>query len=360
MSRKLILGIISQKPELIEQSTELYQRDVLFNIRQNIDPKRIFGQVKKQIHDSAISASDTVKMLDRITDKNYSNHAGLGEIAGFLKAQLEREAQRSLQEHPLLVAKTSRRTIDLSISYGKYGCCAFWGVVEQEEHYRANLDSRYHASTLYLADPEIGLLFHYMKKENIAGSIRESNPDIDDKPVGVIILADLLGSELDHEANLENKIKPNPQKRTQERILLVDSIEAYRPAHDSRFPDNPLRSMKNDTWRRLTYNSLFEIAKDIGASKILYNTDFWNEGGNTFTNYLLKRLSADAIDFKKDARVALRKEGGRKFIPPYYKDGFGFFLDSLIPHDSEHFTGVHAIKGNYDGSGTATGILIKV
>jgi len=333
MTRQLVLGIISRKNEVRERSFELYQEEILDQIRACIKPERIFAHVNGHLEGEP-NAQKTEAILDILSDKSITNNSRLDEIIVFLRNGLRNPD--TITEYQSLVARLNKRTIDLSRSYGKHGCCAFWGTGEQNIEYQLDLSSRYHASVLYLADPEIGLLFDHVEYKNDLGL-----------PVGVVIMASMLG-------------KPaHSSSQKEERILLVDSTETYRPKYDTRFPDQPLREMKNDIWRRINYNALFKIAEDIGAEKIFYNPVFWNEGGNTFTNYFLKRAQNEGLD-PKETIMHLRKEGGRKFIPPYYWDPFGFFLDCIIPKDSKHFCGEHAIKGSYDGEGTAKGWVIEL
>ena len=335
MARKLVLGLISRKLEIIKSSHEFYQPELLNKIRENINPRRIFKQVEQDLKDEP-TTEKTNRLLKTITNSEYSNHNLLNNIADFILTGVK--DHKILNQKKSLITRTNERTIDLSISHSRYGCCAFWGIVEKELSYRKDLDSRYHASTLYLADPEIGIIFHHV----------ENNGDAD-IPAGAIITVDMIGR------NTGNGVKL-------EKVLLVDSIEAYRPDWDTkRFPNNPLREMKNDIWRRLTYNSIFQAAKDIGASKIVYNENFWNEGGNTFTNYLYTRMKEENIEFHRNQLFHLKKEGGKKFLPKYFEYDFGYFIDCIIPHDYEHYSGAHATKGNWNCEGQAkvTAINLK-
>jgi hypothetical protein len=351
MTRKLVLGLISRKPEIVLESYEFYQPDVLQKIANSIGTTRIYNRVKDLIGNTPSKNPDenkanTRKILETIINPECSNNSTLNQIAYFILKNLDDPS--IIQSPKTLVTRTSERTIDLSISYGKHGCCAFWGIVEREEHYRRNLDSRYHSSTLYLTDPEIGLIFHYI--DNIPGQDGDKNT-----PTGVVITSRMIGENI---TKGSTRILGESKK---EKVLLVDSIEAYRPDWDrTRFPDNPLREMKNDIWRRLTYNTLFQVAKDIGASKILYNTDFWNEGGNTFTQYMTSRMENEGINFQYDQKFHVKKESGRKYIPSYYTDNFGYFIDCITPQDSEHFEGAHAIKGNMNCEGIANVISIDL
>ncbi|HIH25012.1 TPA: hypothetical protein HA251_08320 [Candidatus Woesearchaeota archaeon] len=327
MARMLALGIISSDERLREKSHELYQEDVLRAIRSSIDRKRVYGNIKRYLNSD--DPADAAAMLDAMANPRLSNNNQLRSMTEFVRRRIAGE------DGPVtsLVARTNERTIDLSRSFGRYGCCAFWGTGEQEIRYQMDLDSRYHASVLYLADPEIGLLFNHLEKD---GKL--------DIPSGVVIMASMLESDPSTEGS-------------ERRALLIDSVEAYRPSWDRRFPDNPLREMKNDIWRRQNYNAILGIAADIGADAIVYNDDFWNEGGNTFTRYFLERAREDGHTAIKRA-VSLRKEGGRSFIPPYYRDNFGFFLDCITPKENYH--DYHAVQGSMDGCGNTTAWVVDL
>lgn len=334
MARQLVLGIISRKEHLRLQSFQYYQPEVLDTIRTSIRPEKIFTRVNGQLKGNPTHEKASV-ILDVLTDSSIQNNSRLINIADFLKQGLAEPS--SFNKYKSLVARLNKRTIDLSRSHGRFGCCAFWGTGEQNLEYQLDLGSRYHTSVLYLADPEIGLLFNHIEdKEGQKGL-----------PAGAVIMASMLSRN------------PEESESREEKTLLIDSVEAYRPDWDSRFPDNPLRKMKNNIWRRVNYNSIFMAAQDIGATRLFYNPDFWNDGGNTFTNYFLNRARSEGRSLKKQS-LHLRKPGARKYIPSYYHEPFGFLLDCIIPHDRKHYKGVHAIKGNHNGKGIAKGWAIDL
>lgn len=333
ITRHLVLGIISKKDQLVKESSEFFQEDVLRSIRESIRPEKIFAKVNGQLKGKP-TKKKALDIINILSDPSIQNNNKLKDIISFLKEGLLNPS--SLEDYQSLVARLNKRTIELSRSHGMYGCCAFWGTGEQSLEYQLDLSSRYHTSVLYLTDPEIGLLFDHIETQ---GKL--------DIPTGAVIMASMLS-------------KPTETTANEERTLLVDSIEAYRPSYDTRFPNNPLREMNNDIWRRVNYNAIFKIAEDIGATKLFYNPEFWNEGGNTFTNYFTKRAKSEGRNVTKQT-LHLRKEGGRKFIPDYYWDPFGFFIDCIIPHDYKHFpNGEHAVKGNMEGKGIAKGLVIDL
>jgi len=333
LTRQLVLGIISRKEHLLQESFEFYQEDVLRNIRASIRPERIFNRVNGHLKGKP-TPENASGILDTLNDTSVQSNRALGDIVNFLRKGLADPS--SLEGYKSLVARLNKRTINLSRSHGRFGSCAFWGTGEQSLEHQLDLSSRYHTSVLYLADPEIGLLFDHVEDKHKL-----------DIPTGAVIMASMLSKQ------------PYESTTCEERTLLIDSTEAYRPDYDSRFPNNPLREMKNDIWRRINYNSILKIAEDIDATRLFYNPHFWNEGGNTFTNYFLKRANAEGLNVEEQT-LHLRKEGGRKYIPNYYWDPFGFFIDCLIPQDSKNFCGEHAIKGSYDGKGTATGWVVDI
>ena len=356
MLRLLVTGIISDVQEKKQESATLYQPEFLHSLRSSINRKRLYAAVKDsliEISSKQESLSSEEPSLSEDSQEKYSalkrtitalrnpklvNNKKLDAVTELIAQEiLNRETGKnssitnsSITNQQFLVARTNRRTIDLSRDNGCYGCCAFWGTGEGEEHHRLDIHSRYYASQLYLADPEIGLLFTHIEKNNALSS-----------PTGVIIMASLLAKQIF-----------GAQTGREERILLVDSIEAYRPKGDSRFPNHSLREFNNDAWRRINYNALFGIAKDIGAEKIVYNDEFWNQGGNTFTNYFLERTEA------QKQTLSVRKENARTYIPDTFVDRFGFFLDALLR--PEDYRGEHAIRGSYDCSGTVAGWVVDV
>jgi len=320
--RYLALGIISRKEEIVEKSYEFFQKEILLNFRDSASPERIFAALNGHLKGEPTSEK-AQGILNVLSDKNYINNRILDNMIMFFEKGM---GQKQLKLSSL-VTRFNKRTIDLSRGNNRFGCCAFCGSGEGREEYQMNINSRYYSSILYLADPEIGLLFSHIDNK---GSLSQ--------PAGVMIMASMLGKE--------------EEKKTEERYLLIDSVEAYRPDYVGSFPDHPLREMKADIWRRTFYNAIQPIAKDIGATKIFYNDDFWNEGGKTFTNFFLERADA------RKQKVLLVKEGSRSFIPDYYVDKFGFFFDCIMP--PENYDGAHAIKGNLKGKGTAYGWVVDV
>lgn len=357
MTKQLALAAISRKPEVLKKAFEFFDQDLFANIRENLPQIEIFKQIGKYLKKNNLSDQEAQVILSTLRDRSNGNNRKLNEIVNFVERGILNP--NDFAKYQSLVARVNVPSLDLTRSFGKNGCCAFWGTGERDPFYQFDLHSRYHASNLYLADPEVGLLFLHIEEN---GKLSH--------PVGSAIMAMLRGIEIegmDSGRNLRREITPR-ENSDEKNYILVDSIETYRPEHDHRFQDDmPLRKTRPTIWHKLMMNGLINLAKeterDGRIDGIFYNPEFWNEGGNTFTEYFIKNLKEKNFEVEK-RKMLFRKALGRSCIPEDFQDKFGYFFDALMPPTGtsgwySQYDSYHAIRGSREMSGEAIGYLIR-
>jgi len=121
-------------------------------------------------------------------------------------------------------------------------------------------NGKYREATIaYHNDPDVGLLH-----------IRPRDIDRTLDPIGVSILL--------------NATDENGKK-----WLVVDSVESGRD----------LERVREKLWMPAVYNGIVGVAKDVGASNVLFNGEVYNGRPKHFADFVAKRHSHTTVNLKK-------------------------------------------------------------
>ncbi|AJF61942.1 TPA: hypothetical protein HA239_02570 [Candidatus Woesearchaeota archaeon] len=321
-------AIITMNNKTLHEMYRYFDKNSLDTIRSNINGRRLYSKIRAYLNGDLNKASAR-ELIAIFRDGLNPNNRKLERILDYIKKAIESD---KFENASYIVARVNTPRIDYTQDKGKTGSCAFLGILEggHNPHYQRDLNSRYHASLLYMADPEIGILALQVQRKNRL-----------EHPSGLLIMADLIG-----------KKTKNSKK---ERYLLVDSVEAYRHSYDTRFAgDMPLREMDKNTWTKTLKEGLLNLAARTEHDYIFYNPRFYNPGGKEFTKKFISSIKENGYQVETST-VTFWKKLGDSAIPKGFNYEFGYYLDAFMPSgnpryfsaaDPEHATqGIKNIQG---------------